>query len=201
MRTIGEWIKLNHRRYPTREAIVDGTSRLTFAELAESAWSLGRGLRDAGSRRGPRGGAGRQLGLNAEVFFGVAAAGGTYVAYNWRWARRGTCSGHQGDRGAEILLVEDRLVPERTTRPWKSWAAPSRSCRGWSARVRRSTPCAPAPVRWRTSRPWTARSASSTRAAARARPRAWSFPTGQPPPTPSTRCTTAGWAPAPRNAA
>src|SRR6478735_3000674 len=111
MRTIGEWIKLNHRRYPTREAIVDGTSRLTFAELAESAWSLGRGLRDAGVAAGDNVGvlAGNST-FNAEVFFGVAAAGGTYVAYNWRWAPAELAAGIK-ETGAKILLVEEPLIP------------------------------------------------------------------------------------------
>jgi fatty-acyl-CoA synthase len=111
MRTIGEWIKLNHRRYPTREAIVDGNSRLTFAELAESAWGLGRGLRDAGVAAGDNVGvlAGNST-FNAEVFFGVAAAGGAYVAYNWRWAPAELAAGIK-ETGAKILLVEDRLVP------------------------------------------------------------------------------------------
>ncbi|MDP9982345.1 fatty-acyl-CoA synthase [Pseudarthrobacter oxydans] len=111
MRTIGEWIKLNHRRYPAREAIVDGVSRLTFAELAERAWGMGRGLRDAGVRAGDNIGvlAGNSA-FNAEVFFGVAAAGGTYVAYNWRWAPTELAAGIK-ETGAKVILVEERLIP------------------------------------------------------------------------------------------
>ena len=110
MRTIGEWIKLNHRRYPTREAVVDGTSRLTFGELAESAWSIGRGLRDAGVGAGDNVGvlAGNSV-FNAETFFGVAAAGGTYVAYNWRWAPSELANGIK-ETGAKVILVEERMV-------------------------------------------------------------------------------------------
>ncbi|AIY03094.1 hypothetical protein ART_3495 [Arthrobacter sp. PAMC 25486] len=111
MRTIGEWIRLNHRRYPTREAVVDGASRLTFGELAESAWGLGRGLRDAGIQAGDSVGvlAGNSV-FNAEAFFAVAAAGGTYVAYNWRWAPAELAVGIK-ETGAKIILVEDRMVP------------------------------------------------------------------------------------------
>ena len=111
MRTIGEWIKLNHRRYPMREAIVDGVSRLTFAELAERAWGLGRGLRDAGVRSGDNVGvlAGNSA-FNAEIFFGVAAAGGSYVAYNWRWAPAELAAGIK-ETGARVILVEERLIP------------------------------------------------------------------------------------------
>lgn len=110
MRTIGEWIKLNHRRYPTREAVVDGASRLTFAELAESSWSLGRGLRDAGVSAGDSVGvlAGNSV-FNAEVFFAVAAAGGTYVAYNWRWAPAELAVGMK-ETGAKVILVEERMI-------------------------------------------------------------------------------------------
>ncbi len=110
MRTIGEWIRLNHRRYPMREAVVDGTSRLTFAELAERAWGLGRGLRDAGVRAGGHVGvlAGNSV-FNAEAFFGIAAAGGTYVAYNWRWAPAELAAGIR-ETGAQVILVEDRMV-------------------------------------------------------------------------------------------
>jgi fatty-acyl-CoA synthase len=111
MRTIGEWIRLNHRRYPTREAVVDGVSRLTFAELAESAWSLGRGLRDAGVRAGDNVGVlACNSVFNAEVFFGVAAAGGTYVAYNWRWAPAELAAGIK-ETGAKVILVEERMIP------------------------------------------------------------------------------------------
>lgn len=111
MRTIGEWIRLNHRRYPTREALVDGTSRLTFAELAERAWGVGRGLRDAGVRAGDNVGvlAGNSV-FNAEAFFGIAAAGGTYVAYNWRWAPAELAAGMK-ETGAKIILVEERMLP------------------------------------------------------------------------------------------
>ncbi|MDE8586061.1 class I adenylate-forming enzyme family protein [Arthrobacter sp. NQ4] len=111
MRTIGEWIRLNHRRFPAREAVVDGVTRLTFAELAERAWSVGRGLRDAGVRAGDNVGvlAGNSA-FNAEVFFGIAAAGGTYVAYNWRWAPAELAAGIK-ETGAQIILVEERMVP------------------------------------------------------------------------------------------
>lgn len=109
MRTIGEWIRLNHRRYPAREAVVDRNERLTFGELAERSWQLGRGLRDAGIGVGDNVGvlAGNSV-FNAETFFGVAAAGGTYVAYNWRWAPAELANGIK-ETGATVILVEESL--------------------------------------------------------------------------------------------
>ena len=48
--------------------------------------------------------------FNAEVFFGVAAAGGSYVAYNWRWAPAELAAGIK-ETGARVILVEERLIP------------------------------------------------------------------------------------------
>ncbi|MFJ2618629.1 class I adenylate-forming enzyme family protein [Glutamicibacter sp. NPDC087344] len=106
MRTIGEWIRLNYRRFPAREALVARDGRLTFGELAERSWQTARGLRDLGVRSGSNVGVmgGNSL-FNAEMFFSVAASGGCYVAYNWRWAASELAVGIK-ETGAEVILVE-----------------------------------------------------------------------------------------------
>lgn len=106
MRTIGEWIRLNHRRFPEREALVAAEGRMTFGELAERSWQLARGLRDLGVTRGTNVGVmgGNSL-FNAEMFFSVAASGGCYVAYNWRWAPAELARGIK-ETGAPVILVE-----------------------------------------------------------------------------------------------
>ncbi len=110
MRTIGDWIRLNSRRNPSREAFVAVDGRVTFGEAAERAWQLGRGLRNSGVGAGDGVGvlAGNSL-FNAEAFLGVAAAGGVYVAYNWRWAPAELAAGIL-ETEASVILVEDAHV-------------------------------------------------------------------------------------------
>lgn len=109
MRTIGDWIRLNHRRYPQKEALVGVDGRLTFAEVAERAWQLARGLRDAGVKPGdPVGVLAANTVYNAESFFSVAASGGIYVAYNWRWTATELAAGIE-ETGASIILVEEQF--------------------------------------------------------------------------------------------
>ncbi|WP_159618624.1 class I adenylate-forming enzyme family protein [Arthrobacter zhaoguopingii] len=111
MRTIPEWIRLNARRYPQQEALVGTDGRLTFGELAERSWGAARGLRDAGIRPGDPVGvlAGNSV-FNAETFFSVAASGGVYVPYNWRWAPEELAAGIR-ETGAGLILVEERFEP------------------------------------------------------------------------------------------
>lgn len=106
MRTIGEWIRLNYRRFPAREALVAREGRLTFGQLAERSWQTGRGLRELGVGRDVNVGVmgGNSL-FNAEMFFSVAASGGCYVAYNWRWAPAELARGIK-ETGAPVILVE-----------------------------------------------------------------------------------------------
>lgn len=110
MRTIGDWIRLNSRRNPSREAFVAVDGRVTFGEAAERAWQLGRGLRKSGVGAGDGVGvlAGNSL-FNAEAFLGVAAAGGVYVAYNWRWAPAELAAGIL-ETEASVILVEEAHV-------------------------------------------------------------------------------------------
>lgn len=109
MRTVGEWVRLNHRRNPGTEAFVADDGRVTFGEAAERAWGLGRGLRDAGVAPGDTVGvlAGNSL-FNAEAYLGVAVSGGVYGAYNWRWSADELATGIRETRAA-LILVEERF--------------------------------------------------------------------------------------------
>jgi fatty-acyl-CoA synthase len=111
MRTIGDWIRLNSRRNPAREAFVGADGRVTFGEAAERAWQLGRGLRGAGVTAGSGVGvlAGNSV-FNAEAFLGAAAAGGVYIAYNWRWAPAELANGIR-ETQAKVILAEEAHLP------------------------------------------------------------------------------------------
>lgn len=109
MRTIGDWIQLHHRRHPGKEALVGVDGRRTYGELAERAWGLGRGLRELNIGSGDRVGVlASNTVYNAEMFFSVAASGGVYVAYNWRWTASELAEGI-GETGADVILVEDQF--------------------------------------------------------------------------------------------
>lgn len=109
MRTVGDWVRLNHRRNPSAEAFVADDGRVTFGEAAERAWGLGRGLRDLGVVPGSTVGvlAGNSL-FNAEMYLSVAVSGGVYAAYNWRWAHEELAAGILETR-ASVILVEERF--------------------------------------------------------------------------------------------
>ena len=87
MLTVGDWIRLNGKRYPNREAIVADDARRTFGEIAERSRQFAAGTKNLGLVRGDRVGvlAGNSA-FNAELFFGISSAGLVYVAFNWRWA-------------------------------------------------------------------------------------------------------------------
>ncbi len=110
MRTIGDWIRLNSRRNPAREAFVGIDGRVTFGEAAERAWQLGRGLREKGISAGDGVGvlAGNTV-FNAESFLGVAASGGVYIGYNWRWAPVELANGILETKAKGILVEEAHL--------------------------------------------------------------------------------------------
>ncbi|NQD42227.1 AMP-binding protein, partial [Glutamicibacter halophytocola] len=106
MRTIGDWMRINYRRYSTREALVSYDQRLTYGELAERTWQLARGLQKIGITAGSNVGVlGTNTMFNAEMFFGVTTSGGCYVAYNWRWAAQELANGIK-ETGASVILVE-----------------------------------------------------------------------------------------------
>jgi len=111
MRTIGDWTRLGATRHPAREAFVGVDGRISFGEAAERAWSLARGLKANGVAKGDTVGVlGGNTVFNAEVFLGVAVAGGIYTAYNWRWAAEELAQGIH-ESAADIVIVEDRFLP------------------------------------------------------------------------------------------
>lgn len=70
-------------RFPHKEALVHGATRLTYADVAGRVTSLAQGLRDAGLRRGERVG----IYLDPSIpqvlsIFGVLQAGGVFVPIN-----------------------------------------------------------------------------------------------------------------------
>ncbi|XVQ09581.1 class I adenylate-forming enzyme family protein [Spirillospora sp. CA-255316] len=106
MRTVADLIRMNARRHPSREAVVDESCRLTHAELAERAWKLARGLVKLGVKPGePVGVLADNSVFCVEAFLGIAAAGGVFVAYNSRWAPAELVAGVQ-ETGARVVLVE-----------------------------------------------------------------------------------------------
>lgn len=110
MRTIGDWLRIHYLQRPAKEALVGVDGRLTYGELAQRAWGLARGLRGMGIGVGKNVGVlGSNTVFNAEMFFSVAASGGTYVAYNWRWSPLEFAEGI-AETGASILLVEEQFL-------------------------------------------------------------------------------------------
>ncbi|MEK9577782.1 MAG: AMP-binding protein [Aquiluna sp.] len=109
MHTIGDWLRLNYRRHPGKEALVGADSRLTYGELAERSWQLARGLASKGVSKGEVVGvlAGNSV-FNAELYFGIASLGAVYGAYNWRWAAVELAGGVK-ESSPNWLLCEDRF--------------------------------------------------------------------------------------------
>jgi fatty-acyl-CoA synthase len=106
MPTLADFVRLNHRRYPDRIAVVGDDGRLTHRELSERVWGLARGLREAGVRPGDRVGVLAGNGVFAlETFLAAAAAGAVYTPFNWRWATAELVHGIRLTRPA-IVLVE-----------------------------------------------------------------------------------------------
>lgn len=113
MYTINTWIELNAQKHPAKEALVGVDGRVTFSQLAERAWGLARGLQEKGVKPETSVGVmGSNTVFNAEMFFSVAAAGGVYVAYNWRWSAV-ECAQGIAETAADFIIVEaqfDELV-------------------------------------------------------------------------------------------
>ncbi|WP_298228041.1 AMP-binding protein [Gryllotalpicola sp.] len=109
MRTLGDWVRLNARRYPAREAFVSADGRVTFGEAADRAARLARGLRAAGIETGDTVGvlAGNSV-FDAEVLLGAALSGGIYTAYNWRWAAPELAEGILESK-TRLIIVEERF--------------------------------------------------------------------------------------------
>src|SRR5271165_2530410 len=80
---IHHMLRNSSARYPEKEAIVHGTRRLTYREVADSCASIACGLRSAGVQRGDR--VGIYLDPTVEQvlsIFSVSQAGGVYVPIN-----------------------------------------------------------------------------------------------------------------------
>src|SRR6516162_11866882 len=101
--------------YPDKTAVVSGSQRYSYRQLAERSWRLANALRSAGLAKGDRV---ATLLFNSpamlEAHFGVPAAGGILVAVNNRLssAEIGYILGHSG---ARYLLVDSDL--EAVTKP------------------------------------------------------------------------------------
>ncbi|MDF3306455.1 class I adenylate-forming enzyme family protein [Rhodococcus sp. T2V] len=108
--TLVDFIRLNERRVPDRDAVVDDNDRLTHRQLSNRAWALARGLRAAGIQPGDHVGilAGNSI-FTAEAFLGTIAAGAVAVMYNWRWATAELAHGISST-DAQIILVEDEFA-------------------------------------------------------------------------------------------
>src|SRR5215472_13997338 len=95
--------------YPDKVAVVDGSRRYSYRELAERSWRLANALRAAGLRKGDRV---ATLLFNSapmlEAHFGVPAAGGILVAVNHRLASAevGYILRHSG---ARYLLLDTEI--------------------------------------------------------------------------------------------
>ncbi|MGH3585959.1 MAG: class I adenylate-forming enzyme family protein, partial [Pseudonocardia sp.] len=106
MWTLADHVRLNARRHPDRDAVVDERGRLTHRELAERAHALARGLRTAGVRPGDHVGVLAGNGsFCVEAFLGTICAGAVAVMYNWRWATAELVHGI-ASTDARVLLVE-----------------------------------------------------------------------------------------------
>ncbi|MBY4127548.1 AMP-binding protein [Rhodococcus fascians] len=107
MLTLVDAIHRNARLFPGREAIFDGSRRLSHAELSDRAWRIAGALRRAGVRSGDTVGvlAGNTV-FSIETFLGVVAAGAAFVPYNWRWAAKELVHG-VNETGAVVILVGD----------------------------------------------------------------------------------------------
>ena len=80
---IHHMLRSSAARYPEKEAVVHGTRRLTYREVADNCASIASGLRGAGMQRGDRVG----IYLDPSVqqvlsIFSVSQAGGVYVPIN-----------------------------------------------------------------------------------------------------------------------
>jgi acyl-CoA synthetase (AMP-forming)/AMP-acid ligase II len=109
-----DFLRLNRRRYPDRTAVIDETSRLTYAELADRAYAVAAGLRAEGVRRGETVGilAGN-TNFFVETYLGVLCAEAVPVLYNWRWAQPELIFG-LNDSQARVVFVDAEFTPALT---------------------------------------------------------------------------------------
>ncbi len=110
MLSVGEVLRLSRRRHPGAIAVVDERQRLTYAQLADRAWGLARGLLEVGVRPGETVGvlAGNGV-FSAETYLGIVSAGAIAVPYNWRWITPELIFAINDSR-ARVILVERELT-------------------------------------------------------------------------------------------
>lgn len=112
MQTVADFVRLNARRTPDRDAVVDDQGRLTHRQLAQRAWALGRGLQQAGVRPGDRVGVlSGNSSFAIETFLGASVAGAAYVPFNWRWATDELVHGTVLTR-PRVMLVEREFIED-----------------------------------------------------------------------------------------
>jgi fatty-acyl-CoA synthase len=106
MFVVGDALRANRERYPSKVALIDDTGASTWADTVDRCWALARGLLEHGVRPGDHvgvlSGNGR---FAAEAYLGTVAAGAVSVQYNWRWATRELVQGI-ATTGARTILVE-----------------------------------------------------------------------------------------------
>ncbi len=107
MTLISDYVDRNARLFPHADAIADGERRLTHGELAARAKGIARALASLGVKRGDNVGVlAHNTVFSVETFLGVVAAGGAYVAYNWRWAREELIHGINLTEARVVLVAE-----------------------------------------------------------------------------------------------
>src|ERR1700759_3234988 len=97
--------------YPDKAAVVDGSRRYSYRQLAERSWRLANALRSAGVSKGDRV---ATLLFNSspmlEAHFGVPAAGGILVAINYRLSSNEVAYILEHS-GARYVLLDIQLEP------------------------------------------------------------------------------------------
>jgi fatty-acyl-CoA synthase len=106
VRTLVDFLRLNRRRYPDHPAVVDETSRVTYRELTDRAYSVANGLKASGVQAGDHVGllSGNSI-FYVEAYLGILCAGAVPVHYNWRWAQPELIFG-LNDSQAEVVLAD-----------------------------------------------------------------------------------------------
>ena len=104
---VGSWIERRARVAPDQVALVHGTTRRTYAELAERVGKLSAVLRERGVERGDRL---AWLGENhpafIETLFAVAKLGAVFAPVNHRLSPS-TIAGLLDDYSVKLVIVED----------------------------------------------------------------------------------------------
>lgn len=108
MRSLADFVRLNDRRYPDRDAVVDDERRLSHRQLSHRAWALGRGLLRLGLAHGETVGVlGGNTIFSAETFLASASAGLVHTPYNWRWATPELVFGINDSRARVVLVAKE----------------------------------------------------------------------------------------------